>query len=63
MTYLFYVMSICVFPACMCKGIGSPGAGVTDGYELPCECWELDLGPLEDQLLLLTVELSLQPLN
>ena len=25
------------------EGIGSPGIGVTDGCELPCGCWELNL--------------------
>lgn len=31
--------------------------------ELPCECWELNLGVLEEQTVLLTAELSLQPLK
>lgn len=30
-------------------------------YEPPCECWELNLGPLEKQQVLLSIELSLQP--
>lgn len=33
----------------------------TDGCELPRGCWELSLGPLEEQLVLLTNEPSLQP--
>jgi len=28
--------------------------GVTDNYELPCGCWELNLGPLEEHSRLLT---------
>jgi hypothetical protein len=28
------------------------GTGVKDGCELPCGCWELNLGPLEEQPLL-----------
>jgi hypothetical protein len=28
---------------------------------LPCGCWELNLGPLEEQSVLLTSEPSLQP--
>ena len=36
---------------------------ITDGCEPPCGCWELNSGPLEEQPLLLTTELSLQPLN
>jgi hypothetical protein len=32
------------------KGIGSPGTRVWDISELPmCGCWELSLGPLEEQ--------------
>jgi hypothetical protein len=46
---------------CLCEGVRSPGTGVTDIYELPCECWELNLGPLEKQPALLTTEPSLQP--
>ena len=34
---------------------------VTDGYEPPCGCWELNSGPLEEQSVLLTAEPSLQP--
>ena len=35
---------------------------ITDGYEPPCGCWELNSGPLEEQSVLLTTEPSLQPL-
>lgn len=28
--------------------------GVTDGRKLPCECWDLNLSPLEEQSILLT---------
>ena len=31
------------------------------GHEPPCGCWELNSGPLEEQLMLLTIEPSLQP--
>jgi hypothetical protein len=34
---------------------------ITDGCELPCGCWELNSGPLEEQSVLLTSEASLQP--
>lgn len=37
------------------RGVRSSGAGVTDGYDLP-GCWELNLGPLEEQAVLLTSE-------
>ena len=36
---------------------------ITDGCEPPCGCWELNSGPLEEQLVLLTVVPSLQPKN
>ena len=32
---------------------------ITDGRELPCGCWKLNSGPLEEQLVLLTTEPSL----
>jgi hypothetical protein len=34
---------------------------ITDGCKPPCGCWELNLGPLEEQSVLLTAEPSLQP--
>jgi hypothetical protein len=34
---------------------------VTDGCEPPCDCWELNSGPLGEQSVLLTAEPSLQP--
>jgi hypothetical protein len=34
---------------------------ITEGCELPCDCWELTSGPLEEQSVLLTTEPSLQP--
>jgi hypothetical protein len=33
---------------------------ITDGYESPCGCWGLNSRPLEEQLVLLTTEPSLQ---
>jgi hypothetical protein len=34
---------------------------ITNGCEPPCGCWELNSGPLEEQLVLLTTEPCLQP--
>ena len=58
--FLFYVYEC--FPACMSvyhipaqcpgrpeEGIRSPGTGAVDGCELPCGCWELNVGPLQGQ--------------
>lgn len=41
------------------EGVGSPGAGIIDGCELPYGCWELKLGPLQEQEVHVTAELSL----
>ena len=48
---------ICVCPTSLCR---SPGTGIADSCELPCGCWELNPGPSEEQLVLLTPESSLQ---
>jgi hypothetical protein len=34
---------------------------ITDGYDPPCGCWDLNSGPLEEQSVLLTAEPSLWP--
>ena len=34
----------------------------SDSCELPCECWEVNPGPLEEQSVFLTTEPFLQPL-
>lgn len=58
----FFILFTC---ACACEsqkgGVGSPGAGVTDGCEPPCRYWNVNLGPLKDQQLLLTTETSVWP--
>lgn len=38
------------------KDIRSPVAGVTEGCELQCGCWEPNLGPLEEWLILLMAD-------
>ena len=50
-------LSACT-PACQ-KRASDP---ITDGCEPPCGCWELNSGPLEKQLVLLTAKPSLQPI-
>ena len=42
------------------RGHWIPGTGVTNGCELPCGCWELTPGPLEEQSVILTTEPSRQ---
>jgi hypothetical protein len=41
------------------KRVRSLETGVTDGCQVPCGCWELNLRPLEEQTVLLTGEPSL----
>jgi hypothetical protein len=36
---------------------------ISDGCEPPCDCWDLNSGPLEEQPVLLTTEPFLQPNN
>jgi hypothetical protein len=43
-----------------CECVRSLGTGVTDSCELEFGCWELNLGPLEEQRVLFTKP-SLQP--
>jgi hypothetical protein len=54
-------MCISVLPACV--SVRFPGTRITDSCELLRGCWELNLGPLEEQSVLLTAEPSLQPPN
>ena len=42
-------------PACQKRA----SVNITDGCEPPYGCWELNLGPLEEQPVLLTTEPSL----
>lgn len=64
----------CILPECVCvciipvaasgspeEGVGSPETGVTGGYESACAFWEQNLDPLQEQLLLLITDPSLQP--
>ena len=50
-------MSALCTPACQKRALDP----ITDGCEPLCGCWELNLGPLEEQSVLLTAELTLQP--
>lgn len=43
------------------EGVRSLGPGVTDSHRPPCRCWELNLGPLEEQQAPLTAVPSLEP--
>lgn len=60
-------MSECFCPTCVPvpqkpkEDIGSLGTGGTECREPPCRCWESNLGPSEEQSVLLTPGLSFQP--
>ena len=41
---------------CLCEGVRSSGTADIDSSELPCECWELNMDPLEEQPGFLTLE-------
>ena len=59
--YLLFYVYWCFAYMYVCVKVSD--IGVMDSCELPCGCWELNLGPLEDQSMLLTTELSLQPFS
>jgi hypothetical protein len=56
--YSIYVITL---PACtaLCHDRKRASDPITDGCELPCGCWGLNSGPLEEQTVLLTAESSL----
>ena len=59
--FIFFIIHLTLFYMLWFEGIRSPGTGVTNSCELPCGCWDLNLGLLEEQPVLLTAEPSLQP--
>lgn len=49
-------MSVCLPSECKClwkpkQGIISSRERITESGEQPCRCWELNQGPMEEQLL------------
>jgi hypothetical protein len=60
-SYLFYVCeyTVAVLQAHQKRASDS----ITDGCEPPCCCWDVNSGPSQEQLVLLTTEPSLQPLQ
>ena len=51
-----------ILPVCTPAGQKRAPDLITYGCEPPCDCWELNSGPLEQQPVLLTSEPSLQSL-
>ena len=58
--YLIYECSASKTSACLKKRASDPPV---DGCEPPCGCWELNPGPLEEQSVFLTTDLSPSPPN
>jgi hypothetical protein len=58
-TFIYYYMLVC----CGCLQTHQKKASdlITGGCKPPCGCWDLNSGPSEEQLMLLTTEPSLQP--
>lgn len=63
---------MCACAPCVCvtkclwkleRALGAPGTGVIESCEQLCRYWELNLGPLQEQLVLLTTESSSQTLE
>ena len=55
-------MYVCAVPSEATRGLLVPVTGVINGCELSYRCQESNPGPLEEQTVLLTAELALQPL-
>ena len=49
--YSFFILYSLVFClcVCLCECVRYPGTEIMDSCELPCGCWELNPGPLEEQ--------------
>ena len=57
-----FIYCVCnILSACMSKGQKRAPDLIIDGCEPPCGCWELNSGPLEEQVVLLTTEPSHHP--
>jgi hypothetical protein len=64
LSFFFFKSYLCMWVHCRCPQTYQKRASdiIIDGCELPCGFWELNSGPLEEQMVLLTTEPSLQSL-
>ena len=46
---VYFMFNSTCLRICLYAGARSPKTRVTDSYEPPCGCWELNSGPLEEQ--------------
>jgi hypothetical protein len=58
---LIYIFILCILMLCLPTYQKRESNPITDGCEPPCSCWGLNSGPLEEQPVLLTSEIFLQP--
>jgi hypothetical protein len=61
-SFLKKLFIICIWVHCSCLQTLQKRESdlMTDGCKPPCGCWDLSSGPMEEQLVLLTAEPSLQ---
>ena len=52
---------MCVHCCCLQTLLKRASDSITDGCMPPCGCWGLNSGPLEEQSVLLSIEVSLRP--
>jgi hypothetical protein len=58
--FIYYIQVHC---SCFQTDQKKASDPITDACELPCGCWDVNSGPLEEQSVLLTAEPSLQALE
>lgn len=60
---IYYLINllICILCTLVFKVVRFPGNRIANSCEVPCGCWVLNPGPLEEQPVVLTTEPSLQP--
>lgn len=54
-------ITACLVPEGARGNIGSPGPGVTNGYDSSCGSWELKQGSLQEEQVLTTAESPFKP--
>jgi hypothetical protein len=56
--YMYVSVALCAWYLGRAEGVDFPGTRVADSCGLSCGCWIVNLGPLEEQPVLLTVPIS-----
>lgn len=64
LSVLMFCLHMCLCLICVSGGCSNQKMAFDpNSWELPCECWDLKLGPLKKQPMLLRTESSLQPMS